>query len=79
MSDNRSVLALATSTRHPGVALAIAGSLFPDQQTVLSVVLWHLIVGAVVCAPYVNWRQHEHGDDKPAAAGHHAKPHGAHR
>jgi BASS family bile acid:Na+ symporter len=76
--DNHSVLAIATSTRHPGVALAIAGSLFPDQKAVLSVVLWHLIVGAVVCAPYIRWRQQEHRPG-PLTEPHPTKAHGAHR
>lgn len=65
-SDDRSVLALATGTRHPGVALAIAASTFPDEKTVFAVVLWHLIVGAIVSVPYVRWRKRMHSD--PAGA-----------
>lgn len=57
---NRSVLALATGTRHPGVALAIAGATFPDEKAVFAVVLWHLVVGALVSGPYVNWRKRAH-------------------
>jgi bile acid:Na+ symporter, BASS family len=73
--DNRSVLALATGTRHPGVALAIAAATFPEQHAVMSVVLWHLVVGAIVSGPYIKWRQRSHGTDPashipPAAAGH---------
>lgn len=59
-SDNRTVLALASSTRHPGVAMAIAHSIFPEQGAVIAVVLWHLIVSAVVCIPYVKWRTRLH-------------------
>ncbi|CAN7674393.1 bile acid:sodium symporter family protein [Mesorhizobium sp. LjRoot246] len=58
--DNRTVLALASGTRHPGVAMAIASITFPDEKAVIAVVLWHLIVGAVVCIPYVNWRKRAH-------------------
>ena len=58
--DNRAVLALATGTRHPGVALAVAASTFPDEKAVFAVVLWHLIVAAVVCGPYVSWRKRAH-------------------
>ncbi|MER8442877.1 Na+-dependent transporter [Mesorhizobium sp. M1066] len=58
--DNRTVLALASGTRHPGVAMAIASATFPDEKAVIAVVLWHLIVGAVVCIPYVNWRKRAH-------------------
>jgi BASS family bile acid:Na+ symporter len=61
--DNRSVLALATGTRHPGVALAIAAATFPEEKTVIAVVLWHLVVGAIVSGPYVKWRQRAHAAD----------------
>jgi BASS family bile acid:Na+ symporter len=59
--DSRTVLALATGTRHPGVALAIAGATFPDVKAVLAVVLWHLIVGGIVSGPYAKWRTRVHG------------------
>ena len=58
--DDRAVLALATGTRHPGVALAIAAAIFPAETDVLPVVLWHLIVGAIVSAPYVSWQKRRH-------------------
>jgi BASS family bile acid:Na+ symporter len=58
--DDRTVLAMATAIRHPGVALAIAGAAFPDVKGVLAVVLWHLIIGAVVTLPYVYWRKRLH-------------------
>jgi BASS family bile acid:Na+ symporter len=55
--ENRTVLALATSTRHPGVAIAVAAVNFPDEKAVLAVVLYHLIIGAIAAAPYVKWRR----------------------
>jgi BASS family bile acid:Na+ symporter len=58
--DDRSVLGLATGTRHPGVALAIAGTMFPEAHMVIAVVLLHLVVGALVSGPYVKWRHREH-------------------
>jgi bile acid:Na+ symporter, BASS family len=58
--DDRTVLALATGTRHPGVALAIASVTFPEEKAVLAVLLWHLIVGAIVSLPYVSWRKRTH-------------------
>jgi BASS family bile acid:Na+ symporter len=58
--DDRTVLALATATRHPGVALAVAHATFPDEKAVIAVVLWHLIVSAIVCIPYVSWRKRQH-------------------
>ena len=56
-SNNRAVLALATGTRHPGIAIAISSINFPSQKEVLSVVLFHLIIGAIVSLPYV--RRHK--------------------
>ena len=54
----RTVLALATGTRHPGVALAIAAAAAPNESGIIAVVLWHLVVGAIVSTPYVSWRRH---------------------
>lgn len=58
--NDRTVLALATGTRHPGVAIAIASLNFPGDKVVLAVVLWHLVIGAIVSIPYVRWRKAEH-------------------
>jgi BASS family bile acid:Na+ symporter len=54
-AEDRSVLALATASRHPAVALAVAhdtGDLLP----VLGVVLICLIAASVLGAAYVKWR-----------------------
>ena len=59
-ADHRTVLALATSARHPAVALAIAGTNFQQQRDVLAVVLLYLLVGTVVAFPYVVWRKRRH-------------------
>ena len=59
--DNRTVLALATSARHPGIALAIASLNFPEyKKEVMVVVLYHLLVGAIVAMPYMKWRAKQH-------------------
>ena len=56
-SDNSTVLAMATSARHPGIALAIAGLNFPERKKeVMVVILFHLLVGAIVTIPYSKWR-----------------------
>ncbi|TGU89973.1 Na+-dependent transporter [Mesorhizobium sp. M00.F.Ca.ET.151.01.1.1] len=62
--DDRTVLALATGTRHPAVAMAIASLNFPDEKAALAVMLWHLVIGAIVSIPYVRWRRALH--DKAA-------------
>jgi BASS family bile acid:Na+ symporter len=53
----RTVLALATATRHPGVALIIANANFPDQKLVAPAVLLYLLVSVIASAPYVMWRK----------------------
>jgi BASS family bile acid:Na+ symporter len=58
--DHRTVLALATSARHPAVALAIAGANFQQQKAVLAVVFLYLVVGTIVSLPYVVWRKRQH-------------------
>ncbi|MGH8172050.1 MAG: hypothetical protein ACREPX_02815 [Rhodanobacteraceae bacterium] len=54
--ENRSVLALATSARHPGIALAIASINFADEKAVMAVVMYHLIIASIIVIPYVRWR-----------------------
>ncbi|MBL8575658.1 MAG: bile acid:sodium symporter [Mesorhizobium sp.] len=65
--DDRTVLALAAGTRHPGVAIAIVTLNFPDQKAALAVMLWHLVIGGIVSIPYVRWRKARHSSD-PATA-----------
>lgn len=56
-ADRRAVLALATGSRHPGIALAIASINFPARTDVIAVVIYHLVIGALVALPYVIWRK----------------------
>jgi bile acid:Na+ symporter, BASS family len=63
--DNRTVLALATGSRHPGIPLALASLNFPDQKDVVAVVLYHLIIGALVAMPYVMRRKRVHANGAP--------------
>lgn len=62
--DERSVLALATSARHPAVAMAIAHNA-ADRPGVLAAVLLTLVVGAVVSIPYAKWRASRHARAHP--------------
>jgi BASS family bile acid:Na+ symporter len=59
--QNRTVLALATASRHPGVAL-VAGISASVQapRLVTSAVLLAFVVSVVVSAPYVAWRKRVH-------------------
>lgn len=56
--DDRTALAIATASRHPGMALAIAASSFPAQKLVAPAIMMYLIVGALVSLPYSLWRKH---------------------
>jgi BASS family bile acid:Na+ symporter len=52
-AEDRKVLALATATRHPGIAIAITQSTFPDLRPNLTGVLVYLLLGAVISAIYM--------------------------
>ncbi len=58
--DDRTVLALSTASRHPGIAMAIASANFPGQKLVFGAVLLYMIVNAIVSLPYLNWRRRHH-------------------
>ena len=48
---DRAVLALATATRHPAIALTIGTTNFPDQKAILPAILLYAIIGAIVSLP----------------------------
>ena len=52
---NRKVLALATGSRHPGIAVALAHAAFPTETLVAPAVLAYLLVGALVGTAYLSW------------------------
>jgi len=58
-NEDRRVLALYTSVRHPGVAVAIVQTNFPDQQLVLSAVLLAMLVSALIALPYASWAKRQ--------------------
>jgi BASS family bile acid:Na+ symporter len=59
--ENRTALALATATRHPGVAVAVLRVLSPEAEDVVPVVLLYLLVGMVASLPYIKWRTRKPG------------------
>ncbi len=65
-ADRRAVLALATGSRHPGIALAIASINFPARTDVIAVVIYHLLIGALVALPYVIWRKRRRAREREA-------------
>jgi len=62
--EDRVVLALAASMRHPGIALAIAGVNFPGERTVGAAIVLYLLLNAVFSQPYKKWWQ----QTRPATA-----------
>ena len=58
-SHHRTVLALATATRHPGIALAIGSTNFPEQKAVLPAILLYVVLCAIFTVPYTVWRKRE--------------------
>jgi hypothetical protein len=55
IATDRPVLALATASRHPAVAIAILHTTHPNETLVPAAVLLDLIVVACVAGPYLGW------------------------
>jgi BASS family bile acid:Na+ symporter len=62
-SDDRTALAIASSMRHPGVALAIARLNFPEEPLVPAAVILFLLINVIVTLPYGAWRRKAHAGD----------------
>jgi bile acid:Na+ symporter, BASS family len=56
-SGERITLALSTASRHPALALAIAGVNVPEERRVIHAVLLYLVVSALITVPYVAWQR----------------------
>jgi bile acid:Na+ symporter, BASS family len=52
-AEDRSALALATASRHPGIAIAIAHVNFPGEPLVPAAVVLYMVVSSIVSTPYV--------------------------
>lgn len=55
---NRTILALTTSSRHPGVAAAIVSLNFPQQALVVPAILLYLLVNILLSVVYIAWMRH---------------------
>jgi BASS family bile acid:Na+ symporter len=53
--ENRTVLALMTSSRHPGIAVAIVSAIYPEKNLVIVTVLLYLLVNMLISFPYLIW------------------------
>jgi bile acid:Na+ symporter, BASS family len=66
---DRSVLALACTSRHPAIAVAIAHVNFPGQKLVPAAIVLYLLLSAIVVTPYLKWiRRPERRATKPITA-----------
>lgn len=54
--DEQVVLAIATSARHPAIALVIAGATYPQEKLVIGAILLYLLINIAVSIPYVKYR-----------------------
>jgi BASS family bile acid:Na+ symporter len=66
---NRPVLALATATRHPAVAIAVLKAAFPNETLAPAAVLLALIIAAVASIPYMRWSPSRRRAQRRSAAG----------
>jgi BASS family bile acid:Na+ symporter len=53
--EDRTVLALMTSSRHPGISVAIASTIYPEKNLVIATVLLYLLVNIIISFPYIIW------------------------
>jgi BASS family bile acid:Na+ symporter len=57
--EDRVVLALSTSSRHPGVALSIAAANFPQMSSVMGTILLYLLISFVLSVLYLKWHRRQ--------------------
>lgn len=50
---DRATLALAASTRHPGVAIAIASATFPEEKLAPAAIVLSLLLSTILCIPFM--------------------------
>jgi hypothetical protein len=58
--EHRTVLALATATRHPAIAIAIATANIAEPSPVMAAVLLYLVVSVLMAIPYIK-KHTDHG------------------
>ncbi|MGZ3522381.1 MAG: bile acid:sodium symporter family protein [Vulcanimicrobiaceae bacterium] len=58
--NNRAVLAISSAFRHPGIAMTIAASTFPDQKLAPAALTLYLLLGAIISQLYTRWMAHRH-------------------
>jgi BASS family bile acid:Na+ symporter len=56
---HRVALALGTASRHPGLAIVIAQTNFPEQKQAMAAVLLFVLVNTLVSMPYLAWMKRQ--------------------
>jgi len=62
--ENRVALAMATASRHPGIAIALSVANFPEEKLAMAAVLLYLLVNFLVSIPYLIWTKSQIPDVK---------------
>jgi len=57
--ENRAGLAMATVSRHPGIAIALSVANFPEEKLAIPAVLLYLLVNVLVSIPYQIWTKRQ--------------------
>jgi hypothetical protein len=64
--DDRTVLVLSTTSRHPVIALSVAVGAGAEMKAQIGAILIYLIVAGLVSIPYAAWRRHASKADHAA-------------
>src|SRR5262249_58413083 len=67
--EDRTVLALSTATRHPGMAFAIAAANYATARLALAAVLLYFVISAVLSFVYLAWRKRQGAAPRGLGAG----------
>jgi len=67
--EDRTVLALSTATRHPGMAFAIAAANYATARLALTAVLLYFVISAVLSFVYLAWRKRQGAAPRGLGAG----------
>lgn len=59
--DDRTVLALASAQRHPGIVVVLGKMAAPDESGIGLVALVVLLASTIACLPYIAWRKRSGG------------------
>jgi BASS family bile acid:Na+ symporter len=59
--EERAALSLAAAARHPGVAIGIAATSFPDARLAPAAIILAAVINALIAIPYLVWLRKREG------------------